>query len=101
MGRNAICDVCGFKYPSEKLRRRWDGAMVCRDDWEPQHPIDRPQPPRVQQAPAWTRPDSETFTSVIYDFVPEGLDAMGTYCQADYATADFAEVDNINGSLII
>ena len=36
--RNAICDMCGFKYKLSQLRKRWDGLMVCLKDWEPQHP---------------------------------------------------------------
>lgn len=37
---NGICDCCGFKFKHSQLRKRWDGAMVCRADWEPQHPQD-------------------------------------------------------------
>ena len=37
---NAYCDVCGFKYKASELRKRWDGAMVCKRDWEPRHPQD-------------------------------------------------------------
>lgn len=37
---NAICDTCGFKFKQSQLRKRWDGAMVCSKDWEPQHPQD-------------------------------------------------------------
>ena len=32
------CDVCGFRFPSDKLRKRWDGVMACDKDWEPRHP---------------------------------------------------------------
>lgn len=35
---NAICDVCGFKFKASELRKRWDGVMVCKKDWEPRHP---------------------------------------------------------------
>lgn len=37
---NAICDCCGFKFKQSQLRKRWDGAMVCKADWEPRHPQD-------------------------------------------------------------
>jgi len=33
-----ICDVCGFKKRKSQMRRRYDGAMVCSEDWEPRHP---------------------------------------------------------------
>ena len=35
---NAICDVCGLKYKASELLKRWDGAIVCKWDWEPRHP---------------------------------------------------------------
>lgn len=38
---NSICDVCGWKFKHSQLRKRWDGAMVCSADWEPQHPQDK------------------------------------------------------------
>ncbi len=38
------CDVCGFDYRIEDLKVRWDGALVCKADWEPRHPRDYPRP---------------------------------------------------------
>ena len=35
-----ICDVCGKKIKSGKSRHRWDGFVVCEDDWEERHPQD-------------------------------------------------------------
>ena len=54
--RNAICECCGFKYKLSSLRKRWDGLLVCRKDWEPQHPQSlirlRPERPRrVESSP--------------------------------------------------
>ncbi|MDE3022989.1 MAG: hypothetical protein KGI54_14215 [Pseudomonadota bacterium] len=37
---NFVCDVCGFRFKSDEGMRRWDGAMVCKDDWELRHPMD-------------------------------------------------------------
>jgi hypothetical protein len=39
-GNYAMCDVCGEKYRAMELRRRWDGALCCNEDWEPRHPQD-------------------------------------------------------------
>ena len=33
-----ICDVCGFEYLSTEKRRRWDGLIVCPEDYEQDHP---------------------------------------------------------------
>ncbi|WP_441235660.1 hypothetical protein [Bradyrhizobium sp. 930_D9_N1_4] len=35
-----ICEVCGFKYRASQTNRRWDGLIVCHDDWETRHPQD-------------------------------------------------------------
>jgi hypothetical protein len=56
---NGICDCCGFKFKQSQLRKRWDGAMVCKADWEPRHPQDfvkaRPERNNVKNA----RPGAE------------------------------------------
>jgi hypothetical protein len=36
----AVCDVCGFDMHQSMLRKRWDGAMVCPQDFELRHPQD-------------------------------------------------------------
>lgn len=33
-----ICAECGMKFRMSELRKRWDGFLVCRKDWEPRHP---------------------------------------------------------------
>jgi hypothetical protein len=35
-----ICEVCGFKYRSTQTSKRWDGLIVCREDFETRHPQD-------------------------------------------------------------
>ncbi len=56
---NAICDVCGFAYKSYQLQKRWDGFMVCKEDWEPRNVLDFPEQVK-EETPAlpWTRPES-------------------------------------------
>ena len=54
----AICDECGFEFRNDQLRRRWDGAMVCSKDWEPQHPQELTHPRRAdRQSVPWSRPE--------------------------------------------
>jgi hypothetical protein len=55
---NAICDICGNKFKGSELQKRWDGFMVCHDDWEP-----RPQQEFIRGikenfATPYSRPDS-------------------------------------------
>lgn len=33
-----VCDECGCKFRSSRMRLRYDGSYVCRNDWEPRHP---------------------------------------------------------------
>lgn len=37
---NIYCMSCGRKYKSNEIRKRWDGLLVCDEDWEPRHPQD-------------------------------------------------------------
>jgi len=37
---NVICPVCGFKHKGQNMKKRWDGPWVCKDCWEPRHPLD-------------------------------------------------------------
>jgi hypothetical protein len=37
---NVICDVCGQKKKNTEVRKRWDGFMVCHEDWESRHVSD-------------------------------------------------------------
>lgn len=83
----AICDSCGFEFPSDELRQRWDGFMVCKEDFETKHPqLDiRIKPERV--APPWTRPEGEaTFIHVC--------NVISSSCYTGLATADCARADN-------
>lgn len=34
---NVLCPVCGFKKKNFEMLQRWDGIMVCKEDWEPRH----------------------------------------------------------------
>ncbi len=37
---NIICDVCAKKVKASETKRRWDGLIVCKDDYEFRHPQD-------------------------------------------------------------
>lgn len=61
-----ICDVCGFRFPSDKLQDRWDGLKVCHKDWELRHPQDFIKVREEVVVPPWTRPEKYTFTTPNY-----------------------------------
>jgi hypothetical protein len=37
---NLYCDVCKKKIKASDAKHRWDGLIVCPDDWEQRHPQD-------------------------------------------------------------
>jgi hypothetical protein len=57
-----ICDVCGFKKRASRMRRRWDGAMVCDADFEERHPqeLNRYRGADKQSVPV-ARPEPEDY----------------------------------------
>jgi hypothetical protein len=62
---NAICDQCGRKYKASQLRKRWDGLMVCQDDWETRHPQDFVRGVKEDTSVPWTRPEPADVETVI------------------------------------
>lgn len=56
---NAICDGCGFQFKASELKERYDGCMVCPDDWEPRHPSERSLHIRTPKTLPWTRPEGD------------------------------------------
>lgn len=65
---NAICDVCAQKYKSSEMKKRWDGLMVCPNDWEPRHPQDFLRSVPDRQAVPWARPETpDVFLPVEWD----------------------------------
>lgn len=64
---NAICDVCGFKYKNWQLKPRWDGLMVCKEDWEARQPLDMIKIPKDEQTVPWTRPETEDQFVTVTD----------------------------------
>ena len=54
---NVLCDVCGFKFKNVDIKKRWDGLMVCFDDWEPRHESDFQHGVTDDPSVPYTRPD--------------------------------------------
>lgn len=93
---NAICDSCGKKFKASQLQRRWDGLMVCSDDFETRHPQDLLRVQREKIAVPWARPTpaTDTFTS--------SCDLWSSSPLADFGVADCAKVGgNTNISILI
>jgi hypothetical protein len=65
---NALCDSCGRKFKAFDLQKRWDGLMVCQEDFEQRHPQDLLKVQREKIAVPWSRPYAAEDT-----FIPENL----------------------------
>jgi len=71
---SAICDRCGFEYPSDQLKKEWTGLMVCEADFDHRHPQDFAKIPRPEKPLPWTRPEApDSFVSVSYIATTEGV----------------------------
>lgn len=91
---NAICDSCGRKFKASLLRKRWDGMMVCVEDYESKHPQLSIRTPTDISVPPWVRP--ERAPDIFIEPCPVvGLcTTQSSTCFADMATADCALADN-------
>lgn len=73
---NAVCMVCGFNYKSTDLKKRWDGLMVCSDDFEFRNPQDFIRVPTEIAIPEWTSPSQDVF--LTSDLTTEAGDLLIT-----------------------
>lgn len=86
---NALCDSCGRKFKASQLKRRWDGLMVCEEDYELRHPQDFLRVQKEQISVPWARPypEEDTFIVVPYRCTPEGSIAIPAIAVAGCAVA--------------
>jgi len=82
----AHCDVCGFKYYNDELRERWDGLMVCKHDYEPDHPQKFLRVPSDKISVPWVRRQVPVFVNQC--------SIVTSSAYADMGTADCARADN-------
>jgi len=69
---NVICDGCGRKIKSSEARMRWDGFLVCPQDWEPKHDQDMKSPIiRDGRQPYKVQLD-ESIDDTLFDDIPLG-----------------------------
>lgn len=85
---NALCDSCGRKFKALDLKKRWDGLLVCQEDYELRHESDflRVQKEKISVPFSRPYPAEDTYTGYI-------CSVSGIYGMADFATADCARAD--------
>lgn len=62
-----ICDSCGKKIKASEAKHRWDGFIVCKEDFESRHPQDFVRAKQDKISVPFTRPrPPDIFTNVVY-----------------------------------
>lgn len=91
---SAICDVCGLRFHSDEMMKRWDGLMVDRLCNEVRHPQDFVRARRERITPPWTRPESDpdTFTEVCYLWDRSGYAGLATAGCAQAGNDEFSYI---------
>jgi hypothetical protein len=76
---NVICDVCGFEFKSDEVRKRWDGFIVCKDDFEYDHPQKYLRVREETSSVPFVRNEpTDTFIIVCTLITSQGVAGMGT-----------------------
>lgn len=82
----AICDICGFRFKSDELKKNYKGLMVCAADFETRHPQEFVRTRAEKVAVPWARPEGEdVFLKVCFVWERSAY--------ADLATADCSQAD--------
>jgi hypothetical protein len=61
------CDVCSRSILASEARHRWDGLIVCAEDYESRHPMDFIRVKPERQSVPFSRPEPpDLFVDVPY-----------------------------------
>jgi hypothetical protein len=80
---NAHCDVCNFRFKASQMRKRWDGLMVCKKDFEQDHPQKYLRVTERAPTVPWVRKQSDS-------------DSFGPYVCYLYARSAYADLAEAN-----
>jgi len=84
---NVVCDVCGWYFKSDQIKKRWDGLLVCSKDWEMDHPQKYLKVRETGMAVPFIREPNDEFLLVCNIITSSGY--------ADMGVADCMRADNI------
>lgn len=81
---NVTCDVCSKKIKMSQAKMRWDGFLVCADDFEQRHPQDFVRAKQDKISVPITRPiPTLVFTDVSYPLYWDSLYTVEGYIDGD------------------
>ena len=79
---NITCDVCSKKIKASQAKKRWDGFIVCVDDFEMRHPQDFVRARQDKISVPYSRPiPTIIFTDTNYNL----------YCDMQYVVDYYIE----------
>jgi hypothetical protein len=81
---NVTCALCGGKFKSDEVLKRWDGMIVCKDDYETRHSLDFIRAPQEGPPVPFTAPEPAPVFIELYCVYPKGIG------KADIGAADCA-----------
>ena len=81
---NIICDVCAKKFKASEAKERWDGLVVCPDDFETRQPQDFVQTRQDKMTVPFSRPrPPDVFVVVPYPLYWDSNYVMDGYIDGD------------------
>ena len=84
---NVICDSCGKKIKASEAKQRWDGLIVCLEDFEMRQPQDFVKARADKITVPFTRPrPTDVFVAVCSSW---GVNAFADIGEADCAQVGF------------
>lgn len=91
---NVTCDVCSKKIKAHEAKHRWDGLIVCSDDYEMRHEQDFVKAKTDKITVPFTRPIPTLVFQQCSVYTRQGVADIGTAdcARADQSTPDFNEV---------
>lgn len=88
-----VCDVCAKQTRASESRKRWDGLLVCKDDYEHRHPQELIKHRVERISVPFARLElPESFVTVNY-VVALSCTPTTSVGEADLGTADCAKAD--------
>lgn len=92
-GWNVICDSCGKKIKASEAKQRWDGLIVCPNDFEMRQPQDFVKARADKITVPFTRPrptDDFIYTQGLWDAI-DASDSDGSLDYIDPLSGYFAQ----------
>lgn len=74
---NVTCAVCGGKFKSDEVLKRWDGVIVCKADYETRHTLDFIRAPQEAPPVPFTSPQQEVVFVALLCPYPTGAGQAG------------------------